>query len=81
MEEHRTAVRNLTFKGAKITFSGHGAAFGCVVRNLSISGACLKVESPIGIPAIFDLVFEDGQSVRPCRVIWRKGSQLGVEFQ
>jgi hypothetical protein len=50
-----------------------------VVRNLSDRGACLKVESPVGIPDTFDLVL-DNAPVRSCRVIWRKATELGVEF-
>jgi hypothetical protein len=49
-------ARCRVLKGAHITFKGHWAAIDCVVRNLSDRGACLKVESPIGIPDSFDLV-------------------------
>ena len=80
MEEHRTFPRHRTIKGAQIIFKDHGAAIDCIVRNLSDHGACLKVESPVGIPEIFDLVLEADQSVRPCRVVWRKATQIGVEF-
>jgi len=45
-----------------------------VVRNLSDGGACLKVASPIEIPDTFDLVL-DADSVRHCRVAWRKAMQ------
>jgi hypothetical protein len=81
MEEHRNATRHRTFKGARIAFKDHGAAIDCVVRNLSDGGARLKVESPIGISETFDLVFEDDQSVRSCRVVWRKDTQIGVKFR
>ena len=81
MEEHRIAPRHRTFKGAKIAFKELGAAIDCVVRNLSDTGACLKVESSVGIPQTFNLVLEDGQSVRSCRLIWRKDTQIGVEFR
>ena len=78
-QERRKAARHRVLKGAHITFKGHGAAIDCTVRNLSDGGACLKVESPIGIPDTFDLVLDDA-SVRPCRVTWRKATQIGVEF-
>jgi hypothetical protein len=51
--------------------AAHGA-IDCVVRNLSERGACLKVESPVGIPETFDLVLEGDDIVRPCRVVWQK---------
>jgi hypothetical protein len=78
MDKQRQA-RCRVLKGAHITFKGHGAAIDCTVRNLSDRGACLKVESPIGIPDTFDLML-DNAPVRGCRVTWRKATQIGVAF-
>jgi hypothetical protein len=78
-QERRTSARHRVLKGAHIIFKGHGAAFDCTVSNLSDGGACLRVESPIGIPDTFDLVLNDA-SVRRCRVTWRKATQIGVAF-
>jgi hypothetical protein len=72
--------RHRVLKGAQITFKAHGTVIDCSVRNLSDRGACLKVETPIGIPDSFDLVL-DHASVRHCHhVTWRKATQIGVEF-
>ncbi|HEV1998886.1 MAG TPA: PilZ domain-containing protein [Xanthobacteraceae bacterium] len=81
MEEHRNAPRHRTYKAAHIAFLGHAAAIDCVVRNLSDTGASLEVASPMGIPDAFDLMFEGDDSVRRCRVIWRKETKIGVEFR
>ncbi|MGI8568670.1 MAG: PilZ domain-containing protein [Methylocella sp.] len=78
-QEHRHAARHRALKGARIVFKGRAATIDCVVRNLSDRGACLNMESPIGIPDSFDLVLDDA-SVRHCRVTWRKATQIGVEF-
>jgi hypothetical protein len=78
-QEHRNVARHRALKGAHIAFKGHGAVIDCVVRNLSDGGACLNVESSIGIPDSFDLVL-DHASVRDCRVTWRKATQIGVAF-
>ena len=43
------------------------------------TGACLRVESPIGISDTFDLVL-DNAPVRNCHVTWRKATQIGVAF-
>ncbi len=77
--EHRNVARHPALKGAHIAFKGRGATIDCGVRNLSDRGACLNVESPIGIPDSFDLVLDDA-CVRHCRVTWRKATQIGVEF-
>ena len=79
-QERRNAARRLAIKEARIVFKRHGAVIDCTIRSLSDGGACLKVESPIGIPDTFDLVYDHPSSVRHCRVIWRKATQIGVEF-
>jgi len=71
--------RRRVLKKARITFKDRCAVIDCVVRNLSDRGACLNVESYIGIPDSFDLVL-DHAPVRCCRVTWRKATQIGVEF-
>jgi PilZ domain-containing protein len=78
-EPRRKLPRHRVLKGAHITFRSHQATIDCTVRNLSEKGACLKVQSPIGIPDDFDLVL-NSKSVVHCRVTWRKATQIGVEF-
>jgi hypothetical protein len=77
-QERRNVARYRALKGARIVF-GREAVIDCVVRNLSDRGACLKVESPFGIPDSFDLLL-DNAPVRSCRVTWRKATQIGVAF-
>ncbi len=72
-------MRQRVLKRAKIVFEGHEAVIDCVVLNMSGGGACLKVETPIGIPDTFDLML-DHASVRHCRVAWRKAAQIGIQF-
>lgn len=74
VQERRKTARPRVLKGAQITFQGHWVTIDCTVRNLSNSGACLKVQSPIGIPDAFDLVL-DSATVVHCRVIWRKATK------
>jgi hypothetical protein len=79
VEERRKRARRRVLKGAQIVFAHRGAAIDCAVRNLSDGGACLKVFSPVGIPDTFELRL-DLDSVRCCRVVWRKATQIGIEF-
>jgi hypothetical protein len=80
-QERRNEARRprRALKKARITFKGRCATIDCTVLNLSDLGACLKVESPIGIPDIFDLVLYNAP-VRSCRVTWRSATQIGVAF-
>ncbi len=77
--ERRKAARHRVFKGAHISFRGLHAAIDCVVRDYSDTGARLMVETPLGIPDKFDLVREN-QPIIECRIVWRKATQVGVEF-
>jgi hypothetical protein len=56
------------------------ATTGCVVRNLSASGACLTVETPGENPERFNLVFDSGEPSRVARVVWRSATRIGVRF-
>jgi len=78
-KDKRRAPRQKVFKGARISFSHLGTSVECTVRNLSVSGALLTVENQLGIPDEFDLLMPD-QPIRHCRVAWRRGNRIGVEF-
>ena len=78
-QERRNVARHRALKRAQIVFKGHAATIDCTVRNLSDRGACLNVESYIGIPDTFDLVLYNAP-VRSCRVTWRSATQIGVAF-
>jgi PilZ domain len=78
--ERRRRPRARTLKSAHILFNQHNSVIDCTVRNLSPGGACLAVESALGIPERFDLMFDADKSVRPCRMVWHKEKQIGVEF-
>jgi len=79
LTEDRVGPRTTSFERAVILLPYSGIAVDCVVRNLSRSGACLVIEDANNIPDDFDLTM--GNSLRPCRVVWRESFRLGVEFQ
>jgi hypothetical protein len=79
MNENRQNQRQRTFKGGTISFD-LGAGIDCVVKNLSATGGCLEVESPVGIPDEFTLVIKPEYLKRSCKVVWRKARRIGVRF-
>ena len=78
--ERRHELRARTLKSARILLNHHQSVINCVVRNLSSTGACLKVETTLGIPDRFDVMFDVDKSIRLCRLAWHKETQIGVEF-
>ena len=73
------AVRRRVLKAGTISFNS-AAGIECTIRNLSGTGACLQVESVVGIPDSFTLVIATERSHRACRVVWRKSNRIGIEF-
>ena len=52
---------------------------GLLVTDLSDGGARLFAQN-VEIPNVFALVFADSGRRRECRMIWRIGPEVGVEF-
>jgi PilZ domain len=78
MDDNRVTQRQKVIKAGTISFEGSG--IDCLVRNMSVGGANLEVESQIGVPTSFDLVIGVEHSNHHCHVVWRKGSRIGVAF-
>ena len=66
-------------KSAKILLSEKAPKIECAIRNISDYGACLQISTTYGIPPTFELVMEGFR--RPCRVVWRTDTRMGVSFQ
>jgi hypothetical protein len=79
MNERRDSARHRVLKAGTIEFNRAGG-ISCTVRNLSATGACLEVESPLGIPETFDLFVTSDHVARHCRVVWRSEHRIGVAF-
>jgi hypothetical protein len=78
--EKRQGPRQRVLKAGTIAMQRDGG-ISCTIRNLSDGGACLDVESPIGIPDAFKLIIERDHFSRQCRVIWRSKNRIGIAFE
>jgi hypothetical protein len=79
MDHNRGTQRQNVIMAGTISFGGSG--IDCLVRNISVGGATLEVESQIGIPSSFDLVINVERSNHHCHVVWRKARRIGVAFE
>lgn len=79
MNESRAAPRHRVLKAGAIEFSG-GGAISCAVKNLSASGAALEVVSALDIPDRLTLCIPAEHFKRPCHIVWRKETRIGVAF-
>ncbi len=79
MPIQRKSPRHRILKSGTISFNQAGG-IDCVVRNVSDTGACLEIESPVGIPNDFTLVIKPDNAGRTCHVAWRLARRIGVRF-
>jgi hypothetical protein len=75
VSENRKNMRLRTLKAGVIAFDK--GSISCIVRNVSVSGACLEVTSPLGIPDAFTLLIESDHIKRQCHVAWMKDKRIG----
>ena len=79
MSEHRRAVRERRFAAGKIEF-GRAGRVGCMIRNLSLTGALLEIGAPTDLPDKFVLVALSDHKRQNCEVVWRQRHRYGVAF-
>ena len=79
MIERRNAPRHRTLKTGLIVFNDGRSTLTCVVRNLSDTGALLRVENSAGVPQGFALRLD--QKVIGCTAVRRTLTEIGVRFE
>ena len=79
MSDKRSSLRSRSFLSAKIIYNHGACTVDCVVRNLSETGAKLKVSEAVTIPQHFELLLGHGHSHRAA-IRWRSGEEVGVAF-
>jgi hypothetical protein len=67
-------------RAGKILFNNKRSVIDCMVRNVSMRGACLLLPNVVGVPQAFDLVIEGETASRPCKMIWHAQNRIGIEF-
>ena len=78
--EKREVPRQRTLKSGQIVLNAGWSTINCTVRNLSPKGAKLELNSIVGVPDFFEILLQ-GQSRRPCQVIWRTPNEIGIAFE
>ena len=59
-----------------------GKAVGCILSDISDTGARIDVPYPDKVPDRFRLwLTATGTARRTCTVVWRKAHQMGVKFE
>ena len=77
--ERRSAPRKVVLMSGAIECADR--TIGCLIGNMSISGAALEVTNPEDAPERFNLFFKTDGARIPCRVVWRQYERIGVAFE
>lgn len=79
-EDRRSEQRMKALRRAKIVLSNKMSTFDCLVRSRADHGLKLEVESSLGIPDTFEIVYDGTSQRMPCEVVWRSSKALGVRL-
>jgi hypothetical protein len=78
--DRRAAGRTGIGRGALLFFKGQPGARGCYVVDISDCGAKLRTHNLSVLPTTFGLTFDNFETIRGCRLVWRDGDLFGVAF-
>ena len=80
MSEQRKHPRHLMLESAKIFVDRRSAPIGCSIFDISEGGACILLPPSTDLPGCFELAIANIGALHQCRVVWRQGYEIGVEF-
>jgi len=81
LDEMRKEVRKRVLKRGKIVIEGLNSVIDCSVRNVSESGAHLRIESYFKVPDRFKFQIVGVGAPREVIKRWQVGADLGVEYR
>ncbi|MEZ5997447.1 MAG: PilZ domain-containing protein [Hyphomonas sp.] len=83
-EEHRASARHRVLKGARIVYNDGHSSGEVLIRDLSDTGAKVKLADAWVVPARFDLIILNPNSgyseKRACEKRWQRGVLVGLRF-
>lgn len=80
VEDKRKSRRSRMLQSGKIIYGKSVMIIECVIRDRSDDGARLKVSSTSDVPTQFRLFFQDSNTLRAARVVWKTDREIGIEF-
>jgi hypothetical protein len=78
--QERDSIRSKALLEAHIRYQNRTRSMGCVVRNISLSGARLEVDPTVVLPNEFELDIPNRGAMVQCALKWRKDDAAGVKF-
>lgn len=76
----RQVQRHQVQKTGSISYAGGDLNVECEIRDLTSSGAKLRLGSDVTIPSCFDLTVLPDNTTKKAQVCWRDNQELGIQF-
>ncbi len=77
---NRGSTRRRALKSAIISYNGGYATLSCTLRDISSTGARLRIEGSMSAPDTFELIIPIDGLEASCEAVWRKDQEVGVRF-
>ena len=72
--------RRRMLKSGVIAYNNRFCTLPCMVRDVSATGARLRVDTSVSAPDTFELIIESDGLEASAEVVWRRANELGVRF-
>jgi hypothetical protein len=79
--ERRALDRTAASKDVLLFFSAQRGVFSCELCDFTDAGARIRLHGLNLLPPTFNLSFDNFRTVRKCRLIWRRGDFVGMDFE
>jgi hypothetical protein len=80
MNERRNSARKRSFLQGRVYYNQRRSSVDCLVRDISEHGAKLVFSDAVSLPDAVDLYLPAKDEIRPIRIQWRRGEEMGVDF-
>jgi two-component system cell cycle response regulator len=80
-DHERKHRRIRVLKGAQLQFRNKLVSIDCMMRDLSVGGARIRLNGPTGLPDRFNLRMNGTGDKFPAKLVWRRGNDVGVSFE
>ncbi len=79
--ELRKHPRRRTLLSGKLVFEAGARSIDCLIRDMSESGAKIRLPGPELLPSQLWLIEMSGGVAHQCHITWRHQQELGLEFE
>lgn len=73
-------LRNRVLNGGKLIVSDGQGLIDCVVRDMSDTGARVRLSNPTLLPMKLELLIVKSNMVYPAEVRWNRNTEAGLQF-